>query len=101
MLATSVKGTWLEVDGLLIHCFTAGEVGSPVMLLHEISAPTLLICGSADAGVPLPKAQRAHELIEGSELYIMQECRHWPQGEKPEEFNRVVLGFLDRSSSMP
>ena len=44
--------------------------------LHEITAPTLLIRGSADAAVPLPKVQRAHELIKGSELYIMQECRH-------------------------
>ena len=64
--------------------------------LHEIAVPTLLIRGSADAAIPLSQVQRAHELIKGSELYIMQECRHWPQGEKPEEFNRVVLNFLDR-----
>ena len=64
--------------------------------LHEIAVPTLLIRGSADAAVLLSQVQRAHELIKGSELYIMQECRHWPQGEKPEEFNRVVLNFLDR-----
>jgi pimeloyl-ACP methyl ester carboxylesterase len=64
--------------------------------LHEITAPTLLIRGAADAAVPLSHVQHAHELIKGSELYIMQECRHWPQGEKPEEFNRVVLNFLDR-----
>jgi pimeloyl-ACP methyl ester carboxylesterase len=64
--------------------------------LHEITAPTLLIRGSADAAVPLPQVQRAHELIKGSELYIMQDCRHWPQGEKPEELTRVVLDFLDR-----
>lgn len=64
--------------------------------LHEITAPTLLIHGSADAAVPLSQIQHAHDLIKDSELYIMQECRHWPQGEKPEEFNRVVLNFLDR-----
>jgi pimeloyl-ACP methyl ester carboxylesterase len=64
--------------------------------LHEITVPTLLIRGSADEAVPLAQVQRAHELIKGSELYIIQECRHWPQGEKPEEFNRVVLDFLDR-----
>lgn len=64
--------------------------------LPEISAPTLLIRGSADAAVPLSQVQRAHELLKGSDLYIMQDCRHWPQGEKPEEFNRVVLDFLDR-----
>ncbi len=63
---------------------------------HEITAPTLLIRGSNDASVPLPPVQRAHELIKGSELYIMQECKHWAPGEKPEEFSRAVLEFLDR-----
>lgn len=57
------------------------------------SEPTLLIRGSADAAVPLPQIQRADELIKGSELYIMQECKHWAPGEKPEEFSRVVLDF--------
>ncbi len=64
--------------------------------LHEITAPTLFIRGANDASVPLPPVQRAHKLIEGSELYIMQECRHWVPGEKPEEFSRVMMEFLDR-----
>jgi len=51
--------------------------------LHEITAPTLLIRGSADAAVPLSQVQRAHDLIKGSELYIMQECRHWPRARNP------------------
>ncbi len=34
MLPAEGKDTWLEVDGLRIHCFVAGETGSPVMLLH-------------------------------------------------------------------
>ena len=65
--------------------------------LHEITASTRLLRGVADAAVPLSHVQRAHELIKGSELSIMQECKHWPQGEKPEEFNRVVLNVLGRS----
>lgn len=63
--------------------------------LHEITVPTLIIHGAEDTAVPLAYAQRAHSLIKNSELYIMQECRHWPQREKPEEFNRVVSNFLD------
>ena len=68
--------------------------------LHEITAPTLLISGSNDVAVPLNQIQRAHELIKGSELSIMQECKHWAPGEKPEEFSRVVLEFLDRESDV-
>jgi pimeloyl-ACP methyl ester carboxylesterase len=63
--------------------------------LHEITIPTLLVYGAEDKAVPLAYVQRAHALIPHSQLYIMQECRHWPQGEKPEEFSRVVGNFLD------
>ena len=63
--------------------------------LHEITVPTLLVSGEEDRAVPLAYVQRAHTLIPHSQLYIMQECRHWPQGEKPEEFTRVVANFLD------
>jgi pimeloyl-ACP methyl ester carboxylesterase len=62
--------------------------------LHEISVPTLLVRGSHDTAVPRAYVERAHRLIPDSQLYIMQECRHWPQGEKPEEFTRVVEKFL-------
>ncbi len=65
MLQTDVQEIWLEVDGVRIHCFVAGEGGSPVILKN-------------------------------SELYIVPETRHWSQGEKPEEFNRVVLNFLQK-----
>jgi pimeloyl-ACP methyl ester carboxylesterase len=34
MLQTEVQEIWLEVDGMRIHCLTAGESGSPVVLLH-------------------------------------------------------------------
>ncbi|GHO42412.1 alpha/beta fold hydrolase [Ktedonospora formicarum] len=62
--------------------------------LHEILAPTLLIHGAQDQAVPLIYAERAHELIPHSQLSIMQECKHWPQREDPEEFNRIVGNFL-------
>ena len=62
--------------------------------LHEITAPTLLVYGAQDIAIPLAYIQRAHMLIPNSQLSIMQECRHWPQGEKPEEFTRVVGNFL-------
>ena len=34
MLQTEVQEIWLDVDGMRIHCLTAGESGSPVILLH-------------------------------------------------------------------
>lgn len=62
--------------------------------LHEITIPTLLVHGGQDQAVPLAYARRAHELLPHSELFIMPECRHWPQRENPEEFVRAVGNFL-------
>ncbi len=69
--------------------------------LHEITISTLLVYGAEDRAVPLAYVQRAHALIRNSELSIMQECRHWPQGEQPEEFTRVVGSFLDVCCQLP
>ena len=63
--------------------------------LHEISVPTLIVNGEKDRGIPLIYAQKAHELIAGSKLYVLKDCGHWAQREMPEEFNRVVGDFLD------
>jgi pimeloyl-ACP methyl ester carboxylesterase len=64
--------------------------------LHEITVPTLLIHGAQDRAVPLSYAQKAHALIKNSELVILQDCGHWAQREKPEEFHQVVSTFLDK-----
>ncbi|CAG0928191.1 4,5:9,10-diseco-3-hydroxy-5,9, 17-trioxoandrosta-1(10),2-diene-4-oate hydrolase [Thermoflexales bacterium] len=63
--------------------------------LHEIVVPTLFVNGEKDAGVPVKYVQQAHDLVKDSRLYIMPECKHWPQRDKTEEFNRVVKDFLD------
>ena len=63
--------------------------------LHEITVPTLIVNGEKDWGIPLIYAQKAHELIPGSQLYVLKDCGHWSQREMPEEFNRIVGDFLD------
>lgn len=64
--------------------------------LGEITQPTLLVHGSQDAAVPLKDAIVASKAITGCELYVMEGCKHWPQKERPEEFAKAVLGYLQR-----
>jgi len=64
--------------------------------LHTLRVPTLILHGEEDRYVPVSWARRAHALIKDSELYIFPQCGHWLTREKPEEFNRAVLGFLAR-----
>ncbi|MBE3559402.1 MAG: alpha/beta hydrolase [Ktedonobacteraceae bacterium] len=62
--------------------------------LYEIRTPTLLINGEKDHTIPLAYVQKAHKLIADSQLYVIRDCGHWPQREKPDEFNRIVAEFL-------
>ncbi len=62
--------------------------------LSEIKAPTLIVHGTNDPAVPVKYAKKAHRKIKGSQLYLMEGCKHWAQKERPEEFVRVVDRFL-------
>lgn len=64
--------------------------------LHEIKVPTLIVHGAKDRLVPLDRARQAHQLIRDSQLHVIADCGHWPQREKPDEFNRLLLQFLVR-----
>ncbi len=60
--------------------------------LSKIEVPTLIILGEWDG--PNPLDQLAAE-IPGAKKVIMAETAHHPFMEKPEEFNKAVLNFLD------
>jgi pimeloyl-ACP methyl ester carboxylesterase len=62
--------------------------------LVEIQAPTLIIHGQQDQAVPLKYARQAQARIAGSRLEVLDNCGHWPQRDRPEEFNRLVSEFL-------
>lgn len=63
--------------------------------LHEITAPTLFIHGENDSLVPLADAQAAARVVNGAQLQVMQKCGHWPQRERPDEFNRILNAFFE------
>jgi pimeloyl-[acyl-carrier protein] methyl ester esterase len=65
-------------------------------ILPTISLPVLLIHGALDATC-LPDASRymAEKLL-NAELSIMDGCGHAPFMSKPDEFNRLLSGFLAR-----
>ena len=63
--------------------------------LNEIKVPLQLIWGADDPLFPVAHATRAHALVEHSRLAVIEGAGHSPQAERPEEFNRVLLNFLD------
>ncbi|MCP9493658.1 MAG: alpha/beta hydrolase [Pyrinomonadaceae bacterium MAG19_C2-C3] len=64
-----------------------------------IKAPTLIITGDADIIVPALNSHRLAEHLPLAELTIIENGSHIFFIEQADEFNRVVLEFLDRATT--
>ena len=62
--------------------------------LNQIKIPTCLIWGKDDRITPPFVGEEFHKLIPNSELHFIDKCGHAPMMEVPEEFNRILDGFL-------
>jgi 3-oxoadipate enol-lactonase len=64
--------------------------------LGAIRVPTLVIVGEEDVGTPVAASRTIQAQIEGAELIILKSASHLSNMEQPAEFERALLGFLDR-----
>ncbi len=62
--------------------------------LDAIKAPTLVIIGDYDVDRLRAHADFIAHAIPGAQQEVMHGVAHYPNMEKPEEFNRLVLSFL-------
>ena len=62
---------------------------------HEVTAPTLFVCGRYDCCTPEETA-RYHQLVPESEMVVLEQSAHSPFVEEPEAFFQVVRDFLRR-----
>ena len=63
--------------------------------LPRLRMPVQLIWGSEDPLFPVEHATRAHRALPTSRLAVIEGAGHAPQAERPEEFNRILVRFLD------
>jgi pimeloyl-ACP methyl ester carboxylesterase len=63
--------------------------------LPGLKMPVQLIWGADDPLFPVSHATRAHGAIPNCRLTVIEGAGHTPQAERPEEFNRALLSFLD------
>ncbi len=63
--------------------------------LPEIRVPTLVIVGDLDRPETVASAHLLEERLPNARKVVMPGTAHLPSMERPEEFNRVVLRFLD------
>jgi 2-hydroxy-6-oxonona-2,4-dienedioate hydrolase len=62
--------------------------------LAQIKQPTCLIWGNNDSITPPFVAKEFNRLIPNSELHFIDKCGHAPMMEVPDEFNKILDGFL-------
>lgn len=109
-----VTGEWLEEEYLVnnspgaeasfaaISDYVADRIdddliGPRLAAMAADRPPTLLIWGEQERAVPLETGRTAHAMLDGSELAVISDASHAPYFERPDEFNRVLLDFLDRA----
>jgi pimeloyl-ACP methyl ester carboxylesterase len=73
------------------------ELKSQFHLLANV--PALLLWGSLDRAVAPESAYELAANLENAKLIVMNGIGHMPYEEAPEEFNRLVLDFLDGDDS--
>ena len=66
-------------------------------MLKAWAKPLLIIWGREDRILPVSHAYRAASVLPNSRVHVIPRCGHWPQMERPQEFNSLVLRFLDGS----
>lgn len=62
--------------------------------LERITCPTLIVWGEHDRLIPPVYGDAFHRAISGSELVMLTGTGHMPMFEKPEEWSRTILDFL-------
>ncbi|MHB0885815.1 MAG: alpha/beta fold hydrolase [Bacillota bacterium] len=72
--------------------------------LHEVGLRTLVVIGEKDQLIPKVPMVRTAEFIPQARVAFIADCGHSPQIEKPDEFVRLVTGFIDevrRAAELP
>ena len=78
--------------------FMAGINFDATDRVSQIKAPTLVVTGSEDRVTPPERSKRLAEEIPNSRLIILEGTGHLLSIEQAEEFNEIVLSFLQEVS---
>jgi 3-oxoadipate enol-lactonase len=88
MLGVSPEGAAAALRGMALR-------RDQTDLLPKIDVPVLVVVGSEDAVTPPSDAEAMHSLIEGSRLQVIEGAGHVSNIERPEEFDRALVEFLE------
>jgi len=93
---------WRQVHQTICRTTPAGYRGGGVAIdtfdvldrLASIRTPTLVVCGDGDTGTPPAGNRKIAELIPGARYIELENARHIPMVEYPDQFSRILLEWL-------
>lgn len=63
--------------------------------LPMVRTPLLVVCGADDVGTPVEQNRKIAGLVPGARYQEIAAARHFPNVEHPEQFNRIMLEWLE------
>jgi pimeloyl-ACP methyl ester carboxylesterase len=92
-------GGTMEHAHAILRCWRADlrDYEARLALIRDL--PTLLLWGSKDAAVLPTSAHEVAKRLDRAELVMLDGVGHLPYEESPEEFNRVVMAFLQKQET--
>ena len=93
---------WKEIRSTIAGTTPAGYLGCSAAIMNfdfvprlpTVKVPTLVVCGSDDAGTPPAGNRQIAALIPGGRYEEIPDARHFPNVEHPDVFNRIMMGWL-------
>ena len=84
-------------NGLYVKYFAQSSQETDVRsFLRTLTLPILLVWGLQDKITPPEVALQFHDLLPNGNVRFIDECGHLPMVERPDEYARHVLAFLDQ-----
>jgi len=96
-------GRWKQIRDTVAATTPAGYLGCSAAIMNfdfagqlsSLRIPVLVVCGADDPGTPASENRRLAGLVSGGRYEEIPNTRHFPNVERPEEFNRIMLGWLE------
>jgi len=97
------SGRWKQIRDTVAATTPAGYLGCSAAIMNfdftaalpALRLPALVVCGADDPGTPPSENRRLAGLVPGGRYEEIADARHFPNVERPEAFNRIMMSWLD------
>jgi 3-oxoadipate enol-lactonase len=94
---------WKQIRDTIAATTPAGYLGCSTAIMNydflvqlpSLRLPVLVLCGADDPGTPASENRRIAGRVPGARYEEIADARHFPNVERPEVFNRIMMGWLD------